>query len=70
MERKLTILFRRIHRNLGQSFHHQWTGMEDGMRTQIIADTVSWGGTGDGFIIYEEGSISHPTLPAEIELVH
>jgi hypothetical protein len=54
---------------LGSNFIINGTGMEDGMKTQIIADTVDWGGTGDGFIIYDDNAISRPTLPAEIELV-
>jgi hypothetical protein len=54
---------------LGSHMIINGTGSEEGWKAQIIADTVAWGGTGDGYIIYDDNVIARPTLQAEIELI-
>ncbi len=40
------------------------------MKSQIIANTILWSGTGDGLIIYEEEEQFEVTIAPAVELVH
>ena len=54
---------------LGSHFNMLGTGAEYGFHTQIIADTVEWGGTDDGFVVYDGALAYAAPTPPMIELV-
>ncbi len=54
---------------LGSNFSLLGTGAANGFHSQIVADTVEYGGTGDGFIYYEDNRNYDAPVPPTIELV-
>lgn len=54
---------------LGSQFSLLGTGAADGFHSQIVADTIEYGGTGDGTIYYEDNRNYDAPIPPQIDLV-